>query len=62
MTKEKDSTIDERITWGEGDLQFLGPDGKPISFAKLKEMADAREAAGVAEGPPTLHLYLPGEK
>lgn len=75
--KEDEATVtkdfDERLTWKKGDLQIIGPDGKAIDPATLREedkdaeltafplsLADQEEEPE-ADGP-TVHLYLdPGD-
>ena len=60
--EDKPSTLDERLTWKEGDLEL--PKGKPKgkTLAQMdEEHADEGGEPLIESDGPTVHVYLPEE-
>jgi hypothetical protein len=51
----QDSTLEERMTWNEGDIVFLDNDGNPMEPGKPVIVPQPGAA-------PTVHIYLPEEE
>ncbi|HSI01454.1 MAG TPA: hypothetical protein VLA02_12700, partial [Reyranella sp.] len=59
---EKMSTFDERITWNEGDIQFVDADGNPIDPKKMKAQITEPPEDDETAGGPTLHEQATPER